>query len=79
MSGAGGDAIKNLDVSDLTDMRDMFKDATAVNLDLSAWDISSVNNYDGFDDGADQWCGLGFSIRRPSDWDARARDVWTSI
>jgi hypothetical protein len=74
MSGAGGDAIKNLDVSDLTDMRDMFKDATAVNLDLSAWDISSVDVYDGFDDGADQWCGLGFSNQgRPSDWDAKAQ------
>jgi len=74
MSGAGGDAIKNLDVSDLTDMREMFKDATAVNLDLSAWDISSVDTYEGFDDGADQWCGLGFSNQgRPSDWDAKAQ------
>jgi len=73
MAGAGGSAIKNLVVSDLTDMQDMFKDAKAVNLDLSAWDVANVDFYDGFDDGATNWCGLGFSNQgRPSDWDATA-------
>ncbi|MDG1771358.1 MAG: BspA family leucine-rich repeat surface protein [Luminiphilus sp.] len=71
MAGAGGDAIKNLNISDLSDMREMFKDAITVNLDLSGWDVSDVKLYDRFDEGASQWCGLGVTNQgRPIDWEA---------
>ena len=75
MAGAGGDAIKNLDISNLTDIREMFKDAATFNADLSAWDIKGVATDAGFDEGADQWCGLGFSNQgRPIGLDATAED-----
>ena len=53
----------------VTDMSGMLKDAKAFDQDLSGWNVDGVTNYSSFDEGADNWCGLGFDNRgRPGDW-----------
>ena len=53
----------------VTDMSGMLKDAKAFDQDLSGWNVDGVTNYSSFDEGADNWCGLGFDNRgRPRDW-----------
>ena len=63
--------LSDWDVSKVTTMASMFKNAKAFNQDLSGWDVKvdGVAN-SSFDEGADNWCGLGFDNRgRPGDWE----------
>ena len=69
MAGSGGSAIKSLNVSNLSDMRDMFRDTVVFDQDLSSWNVASVTYREGFDAGAEGWCGLGYTNRgRPGGW-----------
>ena len=48
----------------VTNIHAMFKDAKAFNRDLSGWAIDNpAVDVSSFDEGADAWCGLGFSNR----------------
>ncbi len=45
-------SLNGWDVSNITNMKDMFKGAAAFNGDVSQWDVSSVTNMEGMFDGA---------------------------
>jgi surface protein len=54
-SNNGSADIANWDTSSVTDMGEMFENATSFNQDLSGWNVSSVTSYDQFDNGASSW------------------------
>jgi len=65
--------IAGWDTGLVDNMVQMFFHAESFNQDLSTWDVEAVENHNGFDEGADAWCGLGFKNQgRPSDWEASA-------
>jgi len=47
--------LSNWDVSAVTNMNWMFKDAKVFNQDLSSWDVSQVTSYTDFDTDATAW------------------------
>ena len=44
MTGANPTAIRDLDVSNVTNMQGMFKDSSSFNQNISGWDVSNVTN-----------------------------------
>ena len=48
-------SIGNWNVSSVTDMYLMFKDATSFNQDLSSWSVDGVTNCTEFSNGATSW------------------------
>ena len=54
----GSPDINNWDTTNITNMFDMFKDATSFNQDLSGWCVSFfISKPTGFDTGATSWFG----------------------
>ncbi len=77
-SAFNGD-ISGWDVSGVTDMSEMFRDADAFNGDISGWDVSGVNSMSGMFEDADAFNGniSGWDVSSVKDmsemfWDARA-------
>lgn len=62
-NGGTGNAIENLNTSNVTDMSNLFKDQTHFDADLSKWDVSKVKNFNSMFKGATFFTNKGKDLR----------------